>query len=91
MTRRIQATTFDGGFSLRLRANDDGDLGKALHDVEGLVVEMEDGRVLNLYEAVATMIKGRVTEITVATEIGAKRFVWPVLATDSRTTAQRVH
>ena len=77
----IQATTFEGGFSLRLKDSDARDLGAMLRDLDAPIVRMEDGRVMSIFQALATMINGRVTEITVTTELSAEdRLFWPVTA-----------
>ena len=63
---RLKATPTDGGFALRLTG--EGDLGEELFHAGSVVVEMEDGRTLFLYEALVTLIQSRVTGLIVLTD-----------------------
>ena len=62
---KIKATTIEGGFLLHLSGGK-GNLGhallEALGEADAVAVEMEDGGVLELLEAVVSLLKHRVPE-----------------------------
>ena len=65
MSRRLQATSIEGGFVFHLVGT--GDLGQAL--TEDVVVELEDGTPLGLFDAVLELLRGRtVAGIVVLTD-----------------------
>jgi hypothetical protein len=60
MTARwtLKATTIEGGFALHLAGRPE-DLGEALGEPDAVVVELEDGRMVGLVDAVSAMLSGR--------------------------------
>ncbi len=84
---RIKATKIEGGFSLRLIG--DGDLGEALD--AGSVIEMEDGRTMDLHPALAELIQSRVVEIVVNMELTGEKALQLPCQLPSQRPEERVH